>query len=68
MTAARMAAEIVRLTAQIVVMTMFECLKAGWLQTSGGAVCLAMPRVKGWPTASEPQAMMASVVLDKAAL
>jgi hypothetical protein len=49
--------ETVKLTAQIAVMTMLECLKAGWPQTSRGAVCLAMPRVKGRPAASEAQAM-----------
>jgi hypothetical protein len=68
MTITRMAADMVRLTAQIAVMTTLECMKAGWLQTSRGADCLAMPRVKGWPAASEAQAMTASVVLDKAAL
>ena len=32
-----------------------------------GVVCLAMPRVKGRRTASEPQARTASAVLDRAA-
>lgn len=34
--------------------------KSGLSQTAGGAVALAMPRVKGLRTASEPQAVRAS--------